>query len=120
VEEAQVILHDCGKQHVHNLLDEGKLSGVDLRGRGLEKRLPRLWRHSVLHQALRPDAPLQSVPVADLLPHRRPTIYRGELARWFGCAENTVAAWMLAGPRTDTRSVYHRAAVIEFLEERAL
>jgi len=118
VEEARLILHDCSDRHVENLLDAGRILGIDISGSGEGKRCLRLWKHTVIHLALRPEHALATIPLSDLLPHHRPTIYRRELARWCGCAENTVAAWELAGPRTDNRSVYHREAVIEFFTQR--
>ncbi|MDR1304488.1 MAG: hypothetical protein LBK76_04610 [Verrucomicrobiales bacterium] len=119
VSETQIILHDCSAQHVLNLLDEGRLAGVDI-GNGSVERCVRVWRHAALHAALKPELPLPVIATGEILPHHRPTIFQHELARWCGCAANTVAGWGLAGPRTDRRNVFFREAVIEFLERQKI
>lgn len=120
VAETATLLGDCSEQHVHNLLDAGKLRGIDVSGQAEERRAVRIWRHTILHLLLKPGVDCAPVHLEDLLPHARPTIWRRELAAWCACAENTVAEWGLRGPRTDTRSLYDRAEVLRFLREREI
>jgi len=120
VEQAAFMLDDCGWDKVAELLDEGKLRGINVAGPGAEKRSLRIYLYSVQQLVMRPKWPLVYLPVAQFLPHERPTILRRELARMLTVTEQHVSNLNLSGPRGDhdTRHRIWREAVIEFLTAR--
>lgn len=121
ISEASVILHDCVRQHVLNLIDVGLLRAFDLTPiqDPNKRRLLRLDRACCIHRAFR-SGPYQPQPVSELLPIRRPTVQVIEIARWFGVDDETVTAWDLPRPSTDRRSLVLTADLIQFLAEREI
>lgn len=118
--EAAFLLDDASERHVLDLLDEGRVRGVNIATVEDTRRTLRIYRWSVEHIIFCPAAPLTSIDVDQLLPHHRPTILRRELASWLACTEQHISNLDLDGPRTadDTRHRIHRAAILNFLRNR--
>lgn len=122
-DEAAWMLDECSERHVLDLLDEGKLRGVNIAAEPT-RRLVRVWRWSVQHRLMPKiaSAPLSDIGVEQIITHHRPTVLRRELAAWLACSEQHISNLNLPGPRdrSDTRHIIHRDAVLTFLNSRTL
>jgi hypothetical protein len=123
-DEAAWMLDECSERHVLDLLDEGKLRGVNIAASGETRRLLRIWRYSVTHRLMPKLAkhPLPEVSAEEVITHQRATVLRRELAYWLSCTEQHVSNLGLPGPRdrSETRHLIHRTAVVDFLTTRTL
>lgn len=123
-EQAAWMLDEATPRHIENLLDEGKLRGLNIATQQDTRRTLRIWRYSV-ECRLMPK--LTGKPIPELSPehvitHQRATVLRRELAYWLGCSEQHVSNLALPGPRDrhDTRHLIDRGAVINFLTTRTI
>jgi|GEM_PF-4227308 len=122
VEQACFLLDDCDWHKIDQLLDSGRIRGVDIRSGQAEKRCIRIYRYTVEHLILRPSVPIFHIGINQMMPHERPTILRRELARMINATEQHISNLNLPGPRGrhDTRHRIYRDAVCEFLNEREI
>jgi len=118
--ETAFLLDECSERHVLNLLDEGKLRGVNIAKSTETRREIRIYRYSVEHRIMVPLLPLTSIEPERIFPHSRPTILRREAALWLACTEQHVSQLALAGPRdsSDVRHRIYRDALVAFLTSR--
>ena len=116
------MLDEASDQHVRDLLDEGKLRGVNIAASAATRREVRVYRYSVEHRIIAPKYPLTLVPVEQMLPIHRPVILRRELASWLSCSESHITNLDLDGPRdhNDSRHRIYREAAVNFLTSREL
>lgn len=131
--EAALVL-DSGERHILALLDAGILRGINIAVRigETERRAIRIWRYSVLHHAIRPEAALGRPAVEEMMPLPRPYWLIREAARLFRCHSDTVSnlytEGLLRGPDRSAarRGARHRnlritqQSLIEFIENRDL
>lgn len=118
--EAAFLLDECSERHALDLLDEGKLRGVNIATSTDTRREIRIYRYSVEHRVMVPLLPLTPVSPEHIFPHHRPTVLRREAAQWLHCTEQHISNLALAGPRIDARHIIHRAALVEFLTRREI
>lgn len=120
--EAAFLLDDCSERHVLDLLDEGKLRGINIASSTETRREIRIYRYSVEHRVMVPLLPLTTIEPEKIFPHHRPTVLRREAALWLGCTEQHISNLDLDGPRdsADVRHRIHRAALVDFLTKREI
>ena len=96
IEEARFLLDEVSDKHVAHLVEEGRLSAInialDLSG---GKRLLRVYAFSIHALAMSrtrklPKAPV-SIPVEHLLPHTRPNLLKREVENLLKCSPDHVA-----------------------------
>lgn len=83
-----------GPDAVEALVDEGTLLAVDIASPDATQRRLRIWRYTVVHRAIRPEAPLQPLALADLLTHGRPTWTLSEVGILLRCSDpHVITLW---------------------------
>ena len=121
-EEAGFLLDDASDQHIRDLIDEGKLLGINIASAQETRLEVRVYRYSVEHRIMAPLRSLTIISPEEIIPHHRPTILRRELASWLACSEAHIGNLQLDGPRdgNDSRHRIHRSAAVAFLTERLI
>jgi hypothetical protein len=131
-EEAACYLDDCSTRHVLDLIDEGKLRGVDIAstwqprtkaGELQHHREVRVYRYSAEWLVKHPTTTLPRVTFDEIVKfHLRETLLRREVAHLLNCTEQHVSNLALPGPRHqgDARHRVYRAELISFLTRREI
>lgn len=124
LEEASILLDDMHTERVMQLVEEGRLRGVNIALKTETRREVRVWRYSVQwlaevrrRKCQRPPAPL----VDQLIPIQRRNLHCKEVADLLACSERHVRNLRLDGPEL---SAHHhrvtRAALVQFLRDREI